>query len=132
DPPAVIEVRGEVYYPVAAFERMNEARIERGEPAFMNPRNAASGALRQKDPAKVAERPLALWIHGFGHVEGREFTSYADYLAWARSAGLPVPEQSTTVDSIDEVWGLVQRFTEQRHSFGFEVDGVVVKVDDIA
>jgi DNA ligase (NAD+) len=131
DPPTVIEVRGEVYYPVVAFERMNEARIERGEPAFMNPRNAASGALRQKDPAKVAERPLALWIHGFGHVEGREFTAYSDYLAWARSVGLPVPEQSTAVGTIDEVWGLIQQFTDQRHSFGFEVDGVVVKVDDI-
>jgi DNA ligase (NAD+) len=130
-PPAVIEVRGEVYYPVEAFERMNDARIERGEAAFMNPRNAASGALRQKDPAKVAERPLALWIHGFGHVEGREFAAYSDYLAWARAAGLPVPEQSTSVSSIGEVWALVQQFTEQRHSFGFEVDGVVVKVDDI-
>ncbi len=130
-PPTVIEVRGEVYYPVAKFEEMNAARIERGEPAFMNPRNAASGALRQKDPRNVADRPLALWIHGFGHVEGRDFTSYAEYLEWARRSGLPVPTQSTVVGSIDEVWGLVQRFTEERHSFGFEVDGVVIKVDDI-
>jgi DNA ligase (NAD+) len=130
-PPTVIEVRGEVYYPVERFEAMNAARIERGEPAFMNPRNAASGALRQKDPRNVADRPLALWIHGFGHVEGRTFTTYAEYLDWARSAGLPVPPQSTVVGSIDEVWALVQRFTEDRHSFGFEVDGVVVKVDDL-
>ena len=130
-PPAVIEVRGEVYYPVEKFERMNEARIERGEAAFMNPRNAASGALRQKDPRNVADRPLAMWIHGFGHVEGRTFGTYSEYLGWARSAGLPVPEQSTTVDSIDEVVELIQRFTEARHSFGFEVDGVVVKVDDV-
>jgi DNA ligase (NAD+) len=131
DLPAVIEVRGEVYYPIERFEQMNAERIERGEPAFMNPRNAASGALRQKDPRKVAERPLALWIHGFGHVEGREFATYSEYLAWARAAGLPVPTQSTDVGSIDEVWELVQRFTDQRHTFGFEVDGVVVKVDDI-
>jgi DNA ligase (NAD+) len=131
DVPAVIEVRGEVYYPIDRFEQMNAERIERGEPAFMNPRNAASGALRQKDPRKVAERPLALWIHGFGHVEGREFATYAEYLDWARGAGLPVPSQTTVVGSIDEVWELVQRFTEQRHTFGFEVDGVVVKVDDI-
>jgi DNA ligase (NAD+) len=131
-PPTVIEVRGEVYYPVAKFERMNEERIERGEAAFMNPRNAASGALRQKDPRKVAERPLAMWIHGFGHVEGRTFTAYSEYLDWARAAGLPVPTQSTAVGSIDEVVALVRQFTEQRHSFGFEVDGVVVKVDDIA
>ena len=98
----------------------------------MNPRNAASGALRQKDPRNVADRPLAMWIHGFGHVEGREFTAYSEYLDWARAAGLPVPVQSTAVDSIDEVWALIQRFTDERHSLGFEVDGVVVKVDDIA
>ena len=86
-PPAVIEIRGEVYYPVEKFNRMNEERIERGEPAFMNPRNAASGALRQKDPGKVRERPLAMWIHGLGHVEGREFGTYAAFLDWARAAG---------------------------------------------
>jgi DNA ligase (NAD+) len=131
DPPAVIEVRGEVYYPVDAFHRMNEQRLERGEPTFMNPRNAASGALRQKDPSKVAERPLALWIHGFGHVEGREFATYTDYLDWARAAGLPVPPQSTSVETIDEVWALIHEFTDARHSLGFEVDGVVVKVDSI-
>ena len=132
EPPSVIEVRGEVYYPVEKFNRMNEERIERGEAAFMNPRNAASGALRQKDPAKVRERPLSMWIHGFGHVEGRSFGTYSAYLGWARAAGLPVPDQSTVVDTIDEVWALIQDFTERRHDFGFEVDGVVVKVDDLA
>lgn len=131
DPPQLIEIRGEVYYPVEAFERMNNERIERGEAAFMNPRNAASGALRQKDPAKVAERPLAMWVHGLGKIEGREFPTYSAFLDWARAAGLPVPSQSTVVDTIDEVWALVERFTEGRHSFGFEVDGVVVKVDDL-
>jgi DNA ligase (NAD+) len=131
-PPHLIEIRGEVYYPVAAFNRMNEERIERGEAAFMNPRNAASGALRQKDPAKVAERPLAMWVHGVGHVEGHEFPSYSAFLDWARGAGLPVPPQSTVVASIDDVWSLIATFTAQRHDFGFEVDGVVVKVDDMA
>jgi DNA ligase (NAD+) len=97
----------------------------------MNPRNAASGALRQKDPSKVAERPLAMWIHGLGHVEGRSFATYSDFLDWARAAGLPVPDASTSVDTIDEVWVLIEDFTERRHSFGFEVDGVVVKVDDM-
>jgi DNA ligase (NAD+) len=132
DPPTVIEVRGEVYYPVEKFEKMNEERIERGEPAFMNPRNAASGALRQKDPAKVRERPLAMWIHGLGVVEDKQFTAYSDFLAWARAVGLPVPEQSTTRETIDEVWELIADFTERRHTFGFEVDGVVIKVDDMA
>jgi DNA ligase (NAD+) len=130
-PPRVIEIRGEVYYPIDAFNRMNEERIERGEAAFMNPRNAASGALRQKDPAKVRERPLALWVHGFGAVEGREFRTHTEFLEWARASGLPVPSQSRTVDSIDEVWQVITEFTEKRHTFGFEVDGVVIKVDDI-
>ena len=132
EPPTVIEIRGEVYYPVEKFNRMNEERIERGEAAFMNPRNAASGALRQKDPSKVAERPLAMWIHGLGHVEGREFASYSEFLDWARASGLPVPDASTAVDSIDEVWSLIEDFTARRHDFGFEVDGVVIKVDDMA
>ncbi|MET0903242.1 MAG: NAD-dependent DNA ligase LigA [Acidimicrobiales bacterium] len=131
-PPAVIEIRGEVYYPVEKFNRMNEERIERGEPAFMNPRNAASGALRQKDPGKVRERPLAMWIHGLGHVEGREFGTYSAFLEWARAAGLPVPDASTAVDTIDDVWALIEEFTARRHDFGFEVDGVVIKVDDMA
>ena len=130
-PPTVIEIRGEVYYPVAKFDQMNDERIERGEPAFMNPRNAASGALRQKDPDKVRQRPLAMWVHGLGHLEGRSFAAYSEFLAWARTAGLPVPDASTVVASIDDVWALIGSFTEQRHSFGFEVDGVVIKVDDM-
>ncbi len=128
-PPEVVEIRGEVYYPVEKFIRMNEERIERGESAFMNPRNAASGALRQKDPEVVRERPLAMWVHGLGHLEGRSFSTYSEYLQWARSAGLPVPEASTVVATIDEVWALINDFTARRHLFGFEVDGVVIKVD---
>ena len=130
-PPTVIEIRGEVYYPVAKFNQMNDERIERGEPAFMNPRNAASGALRQKDPEKVRQRPLAMWVHGLGHLEGRSFATYSEFLEWARAAGLPVPDASTVVASIDDVWALIGSFTERRHSFGFEVDGVVVKVNDM-
>ena len=129
DHPAQVEVRGEVYYPVAAFERMNEQRLERGEPTFMNPRNAASGALRQKDPDNVAERPLALWVHGLGTVEGATFDSHSAFLDWARGAGLPVPDEVAVVDDVEAVWELVERFTAQRHDFAYEIDGVVVKVD---
>ena len=75
-PPAVLEVRGEVYFPLADFAAMNAARIEAGEAAFMNPRNAASGALRQKDPEATRARPLALWCHGTGRVEGAAFSSH--------------------------------------------------------
>jgi DNA ligase (NAD+) len=130
-PPEVIEIRGEVYYPVEAFKKMNEERIERGEPTFMNPRNAASGALRQKNPRKVAERPLAMWVHGIGKVIGREFASHSAFLEWAAIAGLPVPKQWKIVETIEEAWRVIDQFTEDRHSFGFEVDGVVLKVDDL-
>ena len=131
DPPALLEVRGEVYYPLDAFEAMNAARIDRGEPAFMNPRNAASGALRQKDPEVTRTRPLAVWCHGLGAVEGVGFERHRDALAWLDDAGLPVPEATTVVDSLDEVWDFVQRWTAARHDVPFEIDGVVVKVDDL-
>ncbi len=100
DPPTVIEIRGEVYYPVEKFNRMNEERIERGEPAFMNPRNAASGALRQKDPGKVRERPLAMWIHGLGSRRGPRRSPPTPSSSTGRGgSGLPVPDASTAVDT---------------------------------
>lgn len=85
--PSVLEVRGEIYYPLEAFEAMNAERIERGEEAFMNPRNAASGALRQKDPEVTRTRPLAVWCHGLGTVEGMTFDRHSQTLAWLRDAG---------------------------------------------
>ena len=132
DPPDVIEIRGEVYYPVAKFNRMNEERIERGEPAFMNPRNAASGALRQKDPGKVRERPLAMWVHGLGHLEGRVVRLLLGVPRAGRGAhGSRCQRHPPSSADIDQVWGLIEDFTQRRHSFGFEVDGVVIKVDDM-
>ncbi|HSK21830.1 MAG TPA: NAD-dependent DNA ligase LigA [Egicoccus sp.] len=131
-PPAVLEVRGEVYYPLADFEAMNAARIERGEEAFMNPRNAASGALRQKDPEVTRQRPLAVWCHGFGVVEGIEFERYAQALDWLRDAGLPIATETAVVDTVDDVWAFVERWTQARHEVPYEIDGVVVKVDDLA
>jgi DNA ligase (NAD+) len=131
DPPEVLEVRGEVYYPLEAFEAMNAARIERGEQAFMNPRNAASGALRQKDPEMTRQRPLAVWCHGVGTTEGITFERHSESLGWLRDAGLPTPEQTEVVTSVDEVLAYVERWTEARHDVPFEIDGVVVKVDDL-
>jgi DNA ligase (NAD+) len=130
--PSVIEVRGEVYYPVADFERMNAERIERGEAAFMNPRNATSGALRQKDPAITASRPLSLWCHGVGAVEGMSFSRHGELLAWLADAGLPTAPETEVLGSLDEVWAFVERWTEQRHDTTYEIDGVVIKVDDLA
>ncbi|MEX2625670.1 MAG: NAD-dependent DNA ligase LigA, partial [Ilumatobacteraceae bacterium] len=137
DAPAVLEVRGEVYYPLEAFEAMNAARIERGEEAFMNPRNAASGALRQKDPEITRQRPLSVWCHGFGVVEGIEFDRYAQALDWLRAAGLPIAPQTRVVGPgepvsvADEVWEFVEHWSGARHEVPYEIDGVVVKVDDL-
>ncbi|HEY7282100.1 MAG TPA: NAD-dependent DNA ligase LigA [Actinomycetota bacterium] len=132
DPPAVLEVRGEMYLPVKAFERLNEQLLEGGGKAFANPRNSAAGSLRQKDPAVTASRPLKLWTHGLGRVEGRRFQSHSESLAWLREAGLPVDPHLEVVGSLDEVFAFTQRWQEHRHSIDYEIDGVVVKVDQIA
>jgi DNA ligase (NAD+) len=129
--PTLLEVRGEVYYPLEAFERMNAARIERGEAAFMNPRNGASGALRQKDPEVTRQRPLSVWCHGLGTVEGKSFARHSAALAWLREAGLPTPLETAVLTTVDEVWDFVERWTAARHDVPFEIDGVVVKVDDL-
>jgi DNA ligase (NAD+) len=130
--PSLIEIRGEVYFPLAAFEQLNADRIERGEPAFMNPRNATSGALRRKDPAETADLPLSVWCHGLGALEGMAFDSHHEMLAWVRDAGLPTAPETEVVDSLDDVWAFVERWTEHRHDTTYEIDGVVVKVDDLA
>jgi DNA ligase (NAD+) len=131
-PPVLLEVRGEVYLPTAAFAAMNDARIEAGEPTFMNPRNAASGALRQKDPSVTAARPLALWAHGLGALEGITFTHHSEALAWLRTAGLPVAPETTVVDDLAAVWSEIEAATAARHTLAYETDGVVVKVDELA
>ena len=97
-PPALVEVRGEIYYPVEAFEAMNDAREEAGEARFANPRNAASGALRQKDPGVTATRPLALIAHGMGVTDGLEVDSHSAYLDFLRTAGVPTAPETTRVD----------------------------------
>jgi DNA ligase (NAD+) len=132
DVPDLIEIRGEVYYPVAEFGRMNEQRIDRGEAAFMNPRNAASGALRQKDPEITRQRPLAMWCHGMGALEGAAFPTHMAFLEWVAAAGLPIPAETRVVDTVDAVWEFIQHWTAHRHETSYEIDGVVVKVDDLS
>ena len=131
DPPALVEARGEIYYPVEEFNAMNSAREEAGEARFANPRNAASGALRQKDPHKTAARPLRLLCHGMGALEGIDVSSHAEFLEWLGNAGLPVAEQTRTFDTLDEVIGFIDHWGEHRHDAAFELDGVVVKIDDL-
>ncbi|CAN5161280.1 NAD-dependent DNA ligase LigA [soil metagenome] len=128
--PDFIEVRGEVYIQLDDFATLNASRIDAGLEAFMNPRNTASGALRQKDPRDVAARPLRFWVHGFGIISGLEIPRLSGIHAWARTAGLPVPDLAKTVTSRDEVWAYVGELLEQRYDLPYEVDGVVVKIDD--
>jgi DNA ligase (NAD+) len=130
DPPSVIEVRGEVYFPVKAFEKLNAQLTEAGKRPFANPRNAAAGSLRQKDPKVTKSRPLSLWVHSFGAAEGIVFGSHSAFLEWAASAGLPVPDTTANVSSLDEVLGFLRGWEKRRHSLDWEIDGAVIKVDD--
>src|SRR6185436_12263300 len=132
DPPAYLEVRGEIYLPVKAFERLNEQLLEAGQRAFANPRNSAAGSLRQKDPKVSASRPLSLWVHSFGYAEGARFDSHSGFLAWCRDAGLPVQPTAEVEDDLAGVEAYLKRWEEDRHSVDWEIDGVVVKVDEIA
>lgn len=129
--PPLLEIRGEIYLPVRAFEELNEERTGRGERPFPNPRNAAAGSLRQKDPRVTAARPLALWCHSFGFADGVRFDSHSGFLGWCREAGLPVQPTTEVVATIGEVFEYTKAWEGKRHSVDWEIDGVVVKVDQI-
>ena len=131
EPPAIIEVRGEMYLPVKAFEELNDQLLDAGARPFANPRNAAAGSLRQKDAKVTAARPLRLWVHSFGAAEGVRFDSHLGFLSWAAKAGLPVPPTTEARDSIDGVKAFITYWQEHRHSVDWEIDGTVVKVDQI-
>jgi DNA ligase (NAD+) len=129
EPPSVIEVRGEMYLPVKAFATLNEEVTAAGQRPFANPRNAAAGSLRQKDPRVTSRRPLRLWVHSFGAAEGISFDSHLGFLAWAGTAGFPVPPTTEGVGSIGEVEAFLTRWEHDRHSVDWEIDGTVIKVD---
>ncbi len=129
DAPEVIEIRGEMYFPVSAFEELNRRLLEEGGRAFANPRNAAAGSLRQKDAKITASRPLRLWVHSFGYAEGISFDSHLGFLDWAAKAGLPVAPTTEARDSIDGVKAFVKHWEANRHSVDWEIDGIVIKVD---
>jgi DNA ligase (NAD+) len=130
--PKALEIRGEVYLPVKAFEELNEHLLDAGQKTFANPRNAAAGSLRQKDPAVTASRPLRLWCHGVGAAEGKRFQRHSEALHYVREAGLPVDPRTERVGSLEEVFNFCERWQKDRHSVDYEIDGVVVKVDQIA
>jgi DNA ligase (NAD+) len=130
--PPVVEVRGEVYLPLAAFARLNEARAAEGLPTFVNPRNSAAGSIRQLDPAVAASRPLNLWIYGVGYREGLELEDHSSALAWLREQGFRVNPDIETLDGIDAVAAACRRWEERRAELDYDIDGAVVKVDSFA
>ena len=129
DPPPVFEVRGEIYFPTGAFERLNQEMAAEGKQVFANPRNAASGGLRQKDPRITRSRMLALLCHSFGLADGVRFASHSGFLKYCEDAGLPVAGETRRADTLDEVQAFIRRWEEHRHDLEYEIDGVVIKVD---
>ena len=130
--PSLIEVRGEVFLPVAAFNQLNEELEEAGKPLFANPRNCAAGSLRQKDPRITASRALDVVVHGVGASEGISFSSQSDAYAQLKSLGLPTSNRFKVCTSRKEVLDFIENYNLHRHDVEHEIDGVVIKVNAIA
>jgi len=138
--PEQIEIRGEVFLPVAAFAELNESQVAAGKAPFANPRNSAAGSLRQKDPRVTASRPLRVYAHGFGalrwgtvaEADRPEIRRQSDVYELLAGWGVPVSPHNQVVRGIEAVRGVIEHFAEHRHDVEHEIDGVVVKVDDIS
>ncbi|HEY2639032.1 MAG TPA: NAD-dependent DNA ligase LigA [Streptosporangiaceae bacterium] len=131
--PETLEVRGEVFLPVAGFEELNRRLTEAGKPPFANPRNSAAGSLRQKDPRVTASRALNLILHGVGRVEGLDDPppTQSGWYERLRGWGLPVSDLYRVVPSIEDVRTFISHYAEHRHDPPYEIDGVVVKIDEL-
>ncbi|HEU5104590.1 MAG TPA: NAD-dependent DNA ligase LigA [Solirubrobacterales bacterium] len=130
--PALIEVRGEIYLPIAAFKALNERRAEAGEPTFANPRNSAAGSIRQLDPSLAAERPLSTWMYGIGAVRGLDLPTHMDEVEWLRDRGFKVNPDTAHHEGVEGVVKRCHWWEERREELDYEIDGVVVKVDEKA
>jgi len=131
--PDVLEVRGEVYLPIAVFEAINVAQVEAGQRTYVNPRNTAAGSLRQKDAAVTASRGLAFWSYQLGEVQGGPaLTTHHETLDWLARLGFPVNPEIRRFRALDDVYAHCRHWQEHRHDLPYEIDGVVVKVDDLA
>ena len=130
--PAEMEVRGEVFIPSQAFAEFNAALIEAGKAPLANPRNAAAGSLRQKDPAETAKRPLRMYVHGIGAREGLGTVSQSDTYRQLAEWGLPTSPYFEVLSGLADVLAFIKRYGDKRHSLTHEIDGIVVKVDDFA
>ena len=131
DAPPLVEVRGEVYMALSDFTELNERRAGQGLSTFMNPRNSAAGTIRQLDPALAAERPLSMWCYGIGASEGLSFASHWEGLEWLRTHGFRVNGDVKRLTAEDDVVAQCLSWQERRGALDFEIDGVVVKVDDL-
>ena len=133
NPPARLEVRGEVFMPHAGFERLNQLALEKGEKTFANPRNAAAGSLRQLDPKITSKRPLVLNAYGIGIAEGVDLpNTHYDRLQWLKSIGIPVNPEIRLCNGTDEVLDFYRDIQNKRSSLGYDIDGTVLKINDIA
>ena len=128
-PPARAEVRGEIFFPLEGFARFNEAQIAAGRKPAPNARNAAAGSLRQLNPSVTAERPLSIFVYGVGVLEGAELATQWEALSWLRERGFRTNPDATRVESIDEVAAACEAWEGRRASLGYEIDGIVVKID---
>jgi DNA ligase (NAD+) len=129
DAPSFIEVRGEVYLAIADFKAVNERRAAEELPTFANPRNSAAGSLRQLDPEMTKERPLSIWCYGIGEVRGRDFPSHSAEIEWLASRGFRVNPDTGHHQDIDGVVKACRWWEERRETLDYEIDGVVVKID---
>ncbi|MBI3325023.1 MAG: NAD-dependent DNA ligase LigA [Candidatus Omnitrophica bacterium] len=130
--PRLLEVRGEIYMTLGDFRRYNAEALRNGAETFANPRNAAAGSLRQKDPQITASRPLRFFVHSYGLVEGKNFRTHWEFLQTCQALGLPITEQASLRHSFKEVFEECRRLEARRERLAYEVDGVVVKVNDLA
>jgi DNA ligase (NAD+) len=132
DPPAVVEVRGEVYLPLSGFRELNERLAGTTQKLAPNPRNAAAGSLRQKNSAITAERPLSIWVYGTGHVEGVEFSGQFQMLEWLREHGFRTNPYAERLETIEEVATACREWETRRVAeLDYEIDGIVIKVDSL-
>ncbi len=131
DAPPLIEVRGEVYMPLSGFRAFNERLAGEGKAAAPNPRNAAAGSLRQKNPAITAERPLSIWVYGTGHVEGSAFAGQDEMLGWLRERGFRTNPYAEWLETIEEVAAACRAWEKRRTELDYEIDGIVIKVDSL-
>jgi len=130
--PALVEIRGEIFIPTALFHELNEQLEDNDEKVFSNPRNAASGSLRQKDATKTAARPLRMLVHGIGAWADAPVPTQSATYELLASWGLPISTHYVVVDSLDKAWAFIEKMGRDRHSVEHEIDGIVVKVDELA